>query len=67
MTNDYHGDLYFKEVLMKQPKKLTRDHKEYLAKKYKIDPTEWMLLTEDNDKYVYINKDKTKTITRFKK
>ena len=51
---------------MKQAKKLTREHKEYLLKKYKVDPTEWMLLCEDAEKYIYINKSNTHRITRYK-
>ena len=40
---------------MKQPKKLTRAHKEYLRKR-NMNPNLWMLLSEDSEKYLYINK-----------
>lgn len=51
---------------MKQPKKLTYEHKKYLSKK-KQNPDEWMLQSEDKDKYVYINKVNGKIFERFKK
>lgn len=50
---------------MKQPKKLTRFHKEYLHKR-NIDPDLWMLQFEDKDKYVYVNKLNGNTMVREK-
>lgn len=50
---------------MKQPKKLTRESKEYLRKR-DLNPDEWMLLAEDSHKYVYITKDTKTTLTRLK-
>lgn len=40
---------------MKQPKKLTRDHKE-LLRKHNLTPDYWMLQSEDSEKWVYVNK-----------
>lgn len=39
---------------MKQPKKLTYEHKAYLNR-CNLDPRNWMLLSEDKEKYIYIN------------
>ena len=52
---------------MKQPKKLTRAHKEYLRKR-NLDPNLWMLQSEDSDCYVYVNKidGSTRVRTKFK-
>lgn len=50
---------------MKQPKKLTRDHKEYLYKRG-LDPNKWALLSEDTEKYVYVNKIDGHTKCRLK-
>lgn len=40
---------------MKQPKKLTRAHKEFL-RKCNLDPRFWMLQSEDSTRCVYVNK-----------
>ena len=50
---------------MKQPKKLTREHKEYLLR-CKLDPTLWMLLSEDTERYIYVNKIDGSTRERLK-
>lgn len=50
---------------MKQPKKLTYEHKRYLSKKNQ-NAEEWGLLSEDKDKYVYINKVNGKIFERQK-
>lgn len=50
---------------MKQPKKLTREHKEYLRRR-KLDPTNWMLLSEDTERYIYVNKTDGSTKERLK-
>ena len=50
---------------MKQPKKLTRAHKEFL-RKCNLDPKYWMLLSEDQHRYVYINKIDGNTRERLK-
>lgn len=50
---------------MKQPKKLTYEHKKYLAK-CNLDPRNWMLQCEDQDCYIYVNKITGETRTRDK-
>lgn len=40
---------------MKQPKKLTYESKKWLSK-HNIDPTNWMLQSENNECYIYVNK-----------
>lgn len=50
---------------MKQPKKLTRDHKVYLQKHH-LDPKLWMLQSEDQEKWIYVNKIDGSTRERFK-
>lgn len=50
---------------MKQPKKLTRNHKEFLRKKG-IDADLWMLHSEDPFIYTYINKETGQFMTRDK-
>lgn len=40
---------------MKQPKKLTREHKRWLTRCH-LDPNNWLLLSEDPDTYTYVNK-----------
>ena len=51
--------------MVKQPKKLTREHKEYL-RRCKLDPTLWMLLSEDTERYIYVNKVDGSTKERLK-
>ena len=51
--------------MVKQPKKLTREHKEYL-RRCKLDPTLWMLLSEDTERYIYVNKVDGSTRERLK-
>lgn len=50
---------------MKQPKKLTRAHKEFL-RKCNLDPELWMLQYEDSEKWVYVNKVNGSTRERTK-
>lgn len=50
---------------MKQPKKLTRAHKEYLRRCH-LDPNNWMLQSEDSDRYVYVSKVNGQTRIRDK-
>lgn len=50
---------------MKQPKKLTYDHKKWLSK-HKIDPQNWMLQYEDSECYIYVNKVTNETKKRLK-
>ena len=50
---------------MKQPKKLTYEHKRWLSK-HNIDPSNWMLQYEDNNCYIYANKISNETRRREK-
>lgn len=50
---------------MKQPKKLTYEHKKYLAKCH-LNPDLWMLQSEDSDCYIYVNKIDGSTRKRLK-
>ena len=50
---------------MKQPKKLTLEHKKILSD-YKLNPDTWMLVAEDKNSITIINKklNKKKTLTK---
>ena len=50
---------------MKQPKKLTLSQKKFLAKK-KLDPENWMVLSEDKESIVFIHKS-SKNTRKFEK
>ena len=55
----------FLEGIMKQPKKLTYEHKRWLSK-HNVDPSNWTLQYEDNDCYIYANKISNETRRREK-
>ena len=50
---------------MKQPRKLSRDQKQHVAK-YRLDPREWMFVEDKIDHFVIIHKQtkETKEIER---
>lgn len=50
---------------MKQPKKLTYEHKQFLAK-CNLDTSLWMLQFEDSARVVYVNKIDGSTRERLK-
>ena len=50
---------------MKQPKKLTRQHKKILSD-YKLKPENWMLVDEDMNSITIINKNSNKKRTLLK-